>query len=225
MSRWSSGLTGALGLGLVVALVALSFPHPGACAADGSFIENKYRAAARKGDARAQFYIGMIYEDGIGRKPDPVKAFEWYIKSADAGYPPAQFKTGLFYETGRGRVKDLSKAAIYYSMAAEGGQAEASYNLALMYDSGRGVARDREKSLQLLEQAAQAGLVPAMTRLGAMLPELGGEKAVPEAWAWLRRAEDKGDRTAAAIRAGLEKRMTQDQRDNASKIYGSTPKE
>lgn len=225
MSRWSSGLTGVLGLGLVMTLMALSFPHAGAYAGDSSFIENKYRAAARKGDARAQFYIGMMHEDGIGRKPDPVKAFEWYIKSADAGYPPAQFKTGLFYETGKGGVKDLSKAAVYYSMAAEGGQAEASYNLALMYDSGRGVARDREKSLQLLEQAARAGLIPAMTRLGAMLSELGGEKAVPEAWAWLKRAEDKGDQSAAAIRADLEKQMTQGERDSALKIYGSAPKD
>ncbi|KAI8849671.1 hypothetical protein BC829DRAFT_178207 [Chytridium lagenaria] len=50
---------------------------------------NLYETAAKRGDARAQNAVGTLYLNGVGVEKDHLKAVEWYMKSAEAGYPPA----------------------------------------------------------------------------------------------------------------------------------------
>jgi len=40
---------------------------------------------ARKGDARAQYYLGEMYEKGIGSSQNIDAAFKWYAKAAKQG--------------------------------------------------------------------------------------------------------------------------------------------
>ena len=44
---------------------------------------NCYREAAERGDAEAQFRLGMCYADGIGVRQDYAEAVKWYRKVAD----------------------------------------------------------------------------------------------------------------------------------------------
>ena len=86
----------------------------------------EWRPLAEKGDARAQFYLGMLHENGDGVPEDFGKAREWYEKSAAQGDANAQFYLGLMSAFGRGTPLDLVQAHMWYSLAAENGHARAA---------------------------------------------------------------------------------------------------
>lgn len=43
------------------------------------------QSLASKGDARAQYYLGEMYEQGLGTTQNFDEAFKWYAKAADQG--------------------------------------------------------------------------------------------------------------------------------------------
>jgi TPR repeat protein len=49
-----------------------------------------FQKAATKGNAYAEFYIGVEYEMGQGVPKDYREALNWYQKAADQGYTTAQ---------------------------------------------------------------------------------------------------------------------------------------
>jgi len=59
-------------------------------------------AEAEKGNAEAQYYVGKIYEGGLGTEPDYKSAARWYEKAAAAGHSASQFSLGALYEKGLG---------------------------------------------------------------------------------------------------------------------------
>jgi len=85
----------------------------------------EWRPLAEQGDAHAQFYLGLLYENGDGIPTDYGKAREWYEKSAAQGEANAQFYLGLMSAFGRGGPLDLVQAYIWYSLAADNGHARA----------------------------------------------------------------------------------------------------
>ena len=44
------------------------------------------KRASEGGDKRAQYMLGMMYEQGLGMRADPVQAYRWYSLSASQGY-------------------------------------------------------------------------------------------------------------------------------------------
>jgi uncharacterized protein len=86
----------------------------------------EWQPLAEQGDVRAQFYLGMLYENGDGVPPDYEKAREWYEKSAAQGDANAQFYLGLMSAFGRGGPLDLAQAHMWYSLAAENGHVRAA---------------------------------------------------------------------------------------------------
>ena len=86
----------------------------------------EWRPLAEQGDARAQFYLGMLYENGDGVPRDYEKAREWYEKSAAQGEANAQFYLGLLSAFGRGGPLDLAQAHMWYSLAAGNGHVGAT---------------------------------------------------------------------------------------------------
>ena len=86
----------------------------------------EWRPLAEQGEARAQFYLGMLYENGDGVPEDFGKAREWYEKSAVQGDANAQFYLGLMSAFGRGASMDLVQAHMWYSLAAGNGHARAA---------------------------------------------------------------------------------------------------
>src|SRR6478736_5768405 len=60
----------------------------------------RYRKAAEKGDARAQYNLGLMYDNGLGVPQDYAAALRWYRKSAEQGDAKAQNEVGWEYELG-----------------------------------------------------------------------------------------------------------------------------
>jgi len=77
--------------------------------------------AARSGNADAEELIGVMYALGLGVEKDPVRAFEWYLRSSMKGHPGAQSGIGWYYEEGIGTAVDLTRAYMWYALSAIGG--------------------------------------------------------------------------------------------------------
>lgn len=75
-------------------------------------------AKAEEGDKLAQYYVGQIYERGLGREPDYAQAATWYGRAAEQGFARAQVSLASLYETGQGVAQDPSRAAQLYGQAA-----------------------------------------------------------------------------------------------------------
>ncbi len=77
-----------------VFLVAFIAPAPGS---SETFEETK--ALAEKGNAKAQFTLGLMYTLGQGVPQDYQKAVTWLRKAARQGNASAQSNLGLMYHT------------------------------------------------------------------------------------------------------------------------------
>lgn len=75
-------------------------------------------AEAEKGDVDAQYYLGKIYEGGLGTTPDYSAAAQWYEKAAAKNHSASQYALGNLYEKGLGVSADANKAFNLYRKAA-----------------------------------------------------------------------------------------------------------
>ena len=64
------------------------------------------KAKAEKGDAEAQYSLGVRYDNGDGVAKDEIEAVKWYRKAAEQNYASAQYNLGLCYYNGQGVAKD-----------------------------------------------------------------------------------------------------------------------
>lgn len=117
----------------------------------------EYQEAAARGDANAQYMLGLLYATGEGVPKDAFQAIEWYQKSAAQGNAGAQYMLGLVYTTGKGVPKDTVKAAYWYTKAAAQGNAPAQYNLGMAYANSEGVTRDLVRAYAWFDLAAAQG--------------------------------------------------------------------
>ena len=81
-------------------LLTVCMPLMGDDAAKKKFEETK--ANAEKGDASAQFSLGIMYFKGHGVSQDHKEAVKWYRKSAEQGDAGAQYALGYLYYNGKG---------------------------------------------------------------------------------------------------------------------------
>lgn len=84
-----------------------------------------YRIAAERGDADAQFNLGLCYYNGWGVSKNYVEAARWFRKSADQGYAKAQYNLGYCYYIGNGVAKNCVEAVRWFRKAARQGHANA----------------------------------------------------------------------------------------------------
>ena len=115
------------------------------------------KPASGQAGAVSNHALGLAYALGDGVEQDSAKAFEHFVKAAQAGYAPAQYRAGLALAYGEGVDKDLARAVEWYEKAALQGHAIARRNLGLIYQSGGpGVAQDASLALAWFELLASA---------------------------------------------------------------------
>jgi TPR repeat protein len=83
---------------------------------------------AEQGHARAQFSLGLLYDEGEGVPADAAKAAYWYRKAAEQGHREAQFNLGQMCSVGHGLPKDLQQAYFWWILASSDGDEEATRN-------------------------------------------------------------------------------------------------
>lgn len=144
---------------------------------------------AEQGNADAQFYLGVLYENGYGVAKNDKEAVKWYRKAAEQGDTAAQYNLGLMYQNGSGVNQSDKEAAKWYRKAAEQGDADAQMNLGSMYRYGNGVTQSNKEAVKWYRKAAELGNVWAMSNLAGLFSETGKDEDAKE---WAQKALDNG---------------------------------
>ena len=117
----------------------------------------EFTQSAEKGNAQAQYALGVMYQRGKGVPADERVAAQWFTKASTQGLPNAQYALGMQYREGRGVERDDKQAGSWLTRAAKQGFAPAQYELAEMYRMGIGVAQNTEKAAAWYGSAAEQG--------------------------------------------------------------------
>ena len=126
---------------------------------------NELHPLAEQGLAPAQFYLGLMYENGQSVPQDYEEAARWYLKAAKQGHDGAQNNLGKLYEEGQGVEQDHIIAVQWYQKAADQGLSAAQFNLAEMYMNGRGVKPNTDQAQVWYRKAAAQGHRKAIAEL------------------------------------------------------------
>jgi TPR repeat protein len=153
----------------------------------------EWQPLAEKGDANAQYNLGLFYNQGQGVPKDLAQATAWYRKAAEQGNSNAEYNLAVMYSTGQGVPRDDGEAMKWYLKAAEKGVAGAQNNLGALYDEGSGAFRDFAQAEKWYRKAAEQGIATSQFNLAVMY-DIG--QGVPvnyeEALAWYHKAADQG---------------------------------
>ena len=131
------------------------------CFKAGRYVDalEKLKPLARKGDARAQFLIGMVYSNAwidIGDN-DTFMAEKWFSRAAENGHQTAQLMLGDLYAIDAHIPARLHRAIKWYRKANRNGHSEAGRKLAALYFKHRDVIAEDINTTGLLIEAADNG--------------------------------------------------------------------
>jgi hypothetical protein len=103
-------------------------------------------ASAKGGQGKAQFFLGMAFNEGIKVKnaqaqdyipQDKVQARYWLEQSAKQGEADAQLYLARLYQSGQGGNPDFTLARYWFEKSAKQGNTEAQKELASLYLQGK----------------------------------------------------------------------------------------
>ena len=160
-------------------------------------------SAAREGDPKALFQIGMRYSNGTGVPQDMSASARWFEEAANRGFAPAQYSLGSLHEKGIGVARDLDRAADWYGRAAAQGNARAMHNLAVIHAMGNPPSRqpDMATAAGWFEKAADLGIKDSQFNLGVLYGrDMGLGQDLVKSYKWFSIAARSGDGDAAAKR-------------------------
>lgn len=131
-------------------------------------------ALADKGDAEAQYHVGMMYNNGIGTQQDPRQAFAWFQKATASNDPLGAYKLGCYYDGQFAGVvaSDSNEALKYKLIAAKAGYALAQNDVAVHYAK----QENFEEALKWWKMAGDQGYPDALFSLARVY---GAGQGVP----------------------------------------------
>ena len=118
--------------------------------------------------AKALYKVAICYQTGKGTQQDEVKAWEYYIKASENGYPEAQYLYASKIVN-----SDLEKAIDLFTSAAEQGHLQAQYALGNYYKQNN----QNDKAQKYLGLAASKGHMEAAYELGCLYEKLKQKKS------------------------------------------------
>jgi uncharacterized protein (TIGR03067 family) len=150
-------------------------------------------AEAQRGAPAAQWFVGTLYELGVGTKQNEITAAYWFQQAAEQEHAGAQSRLATLYIQGRGVARNDAEALRWLRVAAQQGDRVAQTNLGAFYAKGRGVQQSYQEAIRWYVQAATLGEPQAQANLASICYEgLGVRKDVTKAagWAKLAAAQD-----------------------------------
>lgn len=132
---------------------------------DFSVARRAWESAAGNGDARAQFMLGHMVQNGQGQPWSNARAAEWYQLAAQQGLPEAQVALADLYLRGMGVPPEPQTAAQWLLAAARSGHADAQLAYGELLLHGQGVQRDFAQARAWFESAAELGSQRAVDML------------------------------------------------------------
>jgi hypothetical protein len=135
-----------------------------------------YVPQAQRGNAEAQYRVGLMYKFGWGTEKDLTAAAKSLRAAADQQHAEAQAELGRLYKDGRGVPEDPAEAARWFLRAAQAGVGIAQLNIGRMYKDGNGVARDRAEAYAWFSAAAANGYMDGLSYRADLADEMSPEE-------------------------------------------------
>jgi uncharacterized protein len=124
----------------------------------------RWRPAADKGDADAQFNLGQAYKLGRGVKADLAQAEAWFRLAALQGHEQAEANYGLMlFENGK-----RAEAVPWLERSVVRGDPRTQYILGVMLFNGDAIAKNWVRAYALMTRASATGLDAASRTLAQM---------------------------------------------------------
>ncbi|PJK29161.1 SEL1-like repeat protein [Minwuia thermotolerans] len=182
-------------------------------------------AAARDGDAEAQYEMAIRYRDGVGVDVSYGEAADWFDRAAQQGHVDAQANLGVMYRQGVGVPRDIDLAKLWLHAAARSGHADAQKYLGEVYAQDDLGTPDYFQAARWFREAAEQGLVDAQYNMGVLYEGgLGVPRDFEQAYYWFRLAARSGDETAEADVRRVIPLLTQEQRTEVdARVDAFTP--
>jgi uncharacterized protein len=123
----------------------------------------EFKTVAERGDADAQFLVGVMYANGEGVPQDYAEAVKWYRRAAELGYADAQRELAELYKGVPCVPQDYAEVVKWYRKAAQQGDAFAQIGLGARYAYGEGVPQDFVQAHMWFDLAAAQDVKAAQT--------------------------------------------------------------
>lgn len=149
---------------------------------------------ANKGDADAQFGLGVIYQKGLVVKKSSLRATVWLQKAVDQGHAQATNRLAWHFRNGIGVVQSSRQAEDLYLKAYDLGVVGASVPLGAIYRAGEpGVKENHAKAVKWATIGAEAKIDRGENLLGELYRDGRGVKQnFATALFWFERAAAQG---------------------------------
>jgi len=167
------GFLPAAGWILAIACLGMGVCHSSAANAESAAVERaKKKAAAERGDAGAQFEMGMDLHYGDGVQKNYAEAARWFARAAAQGHPQAKYRLGKCYSLGEGVPKNDREAAKWFLAAAQDGDEQGQASIGVMFEDGKVVAKNEIEALKWFLLAASRGEEEGITHREALLKRM-----------------------------------------------------
>lgn len=190
----------------VLLLLMVALPSSAVIAAPPMKWENLMlmKTAAEKGDAEAQYLLGLQYQAGDGIEKSPAEAVKWLRQAATQGHVDAQGALGAL-QAASGNADEAAEAVKWLQAAAEQGRTDAMVALAALHQREGAAVFDQAEALRRYAQAAEAGHAGAARTLAEMhVQGRGVARDLLRGLEWYRRAAELGDTEAKFILGRIE---------------------
>ncbi|WP_299473705.1 hypothetical protein [uncultured Roseibium sp.] len=113
-----------------------------------------FSKSAKLSNPDAQYWLGWMYQNGLGTERNPEEAARLYRIAIEHGEHRAKVALGVLYFEGHGVRKDERMAAEYFQETSERGMESGRANLGWLMVNGFGVPKNVKEGFALIEQAA-----------------------------------------------------------------------
>ena len=149
--------------------------------------------AGAKGYAKAQDYLGDMYDNGYGTPKNIDRAIHWYTKAAENNIKYSQVELGIKNRKGEGVKQNYTTALKWFHKAAEQEYPRAQDEIGYMYEKGYGVEKSDAIAAQWYKKAAEQGYKFSQYTLGLFYKNgWGVTKSYSNALKWYKKAADQG---------------------------------
>lgn len=165
---------------------------------DYSYARTWLSTEAAANDPRAWYYLGRMYQDGLGGfVVDLPRAERLYHQAAEKGVVEAMLALADLYSRGGGVRPNFGIARIWHEKAARAGNLDAMLLLGKDLAGANGLPPNYPQARIWFEQAASAGNSEAMRSLGDLYRNgQGVEVSMVDALMWYRLAVRAGNADA-----------------------------
>jgi len=166
------------------------------------------KRAAERGNARAQFDLGLMYATGNGVVKNEALALTWFKRASENNFAKSSMKMVINKNmSSHQKVRPVvtSQKFTFAKRAAARGNSRAQFDLGMMYRTGKGVSRNEKLAFNYFHKAARNNSVEAKFQMGLSFSEgRGVRKQTQLAKYWFKLAAKAGHTQAMAHLASLK---------------------